>query len=103
MDTFIVSQKSKLRSYYLYLAFINCRMQRIFQLKGKVQHYAWGGNSFIPKLLGLESSGQPYAEYWLGAHVNAPAIVETMNGPIVLDNFFADRKPESGSTKPPVD
>lgn len=94
MDTFIVSQKSKLRSYYLYLAFINCRMQRIFQLKGKVQHYAWGGNSFIPKLLGLESSGQPYAEYWLGAHVNAPAIVETTIGPITLDKFLEDRPEE---------
>ena len=66
-------------------------MQRIFQLKGKVQNYAWGGNDFIPNLLGLESDGQPYAEYWLGAHVNAPAIVEAMNGPIALDNFLADK------------
>ena len=65
-------------------------MQRIFQLKGKVQNYAWGGNDFIPNLLGLESDGQPYAEYWLGAHANAPAIVVTKNGPVALDKFLAD-------------
>ena len=66
-------------------------MQRIFKLKGKVQHYAWGGNSFIPNLLGFETSGQPCAEYWLGAHVNAPASVETTIGPIALDKFLEDR------------
>ena len=66
-------------------------MQRIFHLKGKVQHYAWGGNSFIPNLLGLESSKQPCAEYWLGAHVNAPSSVETTVGPIALDKFLEDR------------
>ncbi|MDN3641538.1 mannose-6-phosphate isomerase, class I [Lutimonas halocynthiae] len=65
-------------------------MQRIFKLKGKVQNYAWGGNDFIPNLLGLKSDGQSYAEYWLGAHVNAPAFVETMNGSIALDKFLAD-------------
>lgn len=48
--------------------------KNVFKLKGKVQHYAWGGHSFIPQLLSVPNSGdKPFAEYWLGAHVNAPS------------------------------
>ncbi|MFT3933448.1 MAG: mannose-6-phosphate isomerase, class I [Chitinophagaceae bacterium] len=46
----------------------------IFRLTGKVQHYQWGGYDYIPKLLGMNNDQhQPFAEYWLGAHDNAPA------------------------------
>ena len=49
---------------------------KILKLKGKIQHYAWGGSEFIPQLLGIANSKQePYAEYWLGAHASAPAEV----------------------------
>lgn len=51
--------------------------QKIFKLKGIVQHYSWGGYDFIPQLLGIENKEQkPYAEYWLGAHPNHPAVTE---------------------------
>jgi mannose-6-phosphate isomerase len=44
----------------------------VFRLEGKVQHYAWGGYSFIPRLLGISNPGnEPFAEYWLGAHNQA--------------------------------
>ncbi len=44
-----------------------------FKLSGKVQHYQWGGDAYIPELLGLENSKhEPFAEYWLGAHENGP-------------------------------
>jgi len=47
---------------------------RIFRLNGKVQHYAWGGYSFLPRLLSVsDTEGKPFAEYWLGAHDNAPS------------------------------
>ena len=65
-------------------------MQKIFPLEGKVQHYAWGGFDFIPNLLGLESDAGPCAEYWLGAHVNAPALVHTEKGNEALDKFLED-------------
>lgn len=53
---------------------------KIFKLKGVVQHYAWGGFSFIPNLLKLKPTNQqPYAEYWLGAHTSAPSIVVNKN------------------------
>jgi len=46
----------------------------VFKLKGKVQHYAWGGHSFIPRLLSVPNpEDQPFAEYWMGAHDNAPS------------------------------
>jgi mannose-6-phosphate isomerase len=48
--------------------------KKIFRLEGVVQHYAWGGNNFIPALLHLsDSEAKPFAEYWMGAHNNAPA------------------------------
>lgn len=49
----------------------------MYKLKGKVQHYAWGGTGFIPGLLGIENKDQqPFAEYWLGVHANGPAVAE---------------------------
>lgn len=48
-------------------------MQRLL---GKVQHYHWGSTDVIPSWLGIEPTGQPHAEYWLGAHPSAPATVE---------------------------
>src|SRR5687768_7045992 len=49
-------------------------MQNIYRLEGVVQHYTWGGTSFIPELIKAENNEQkPFAEYWLGAHPNAPS------------------------------
>lgn len=45
-------------------------MQRV---KGVVQHYAWGDPLFIPRLLGVEPDGRPWAELWLGTHPIGPA------------------------------
>jgi mannose-6-phosphate isomerase len=55
--------------------------QKVFRLHGKVQHYAWGGTRFLPGLLGIDNPEQrPFAEYWLGAHDNAPADMEATTG-----------------------
>lgn len=44
---------------------------KLFPLEGQVQHYAWGGVSFLPSLLHLSNpKNQPFAEYWMGAHEN---------------------------------
>jgi mannose-6-phosphate isomerase len=51
--------------------------RKVFTLQGKIQHYAWGGSSYLPQLLRLANpEGRPFAEYWLGAHDNAPAAIE---------------------------
>lgn len=63
-------------------------MKKVFGLKGRIQHYAWGGREFIPRLLGMRPKGDPCAEYWLGAHSSAPALVVTKNGEVPLDNYL---------------
>ncbi len=48
----------------------------IARLTGVIQPYAWGSATMIPELLGLEPSGEPQAELWLGAHPLAPSMIE---------------------------
>lgn len=63
---------------------------KIFRLEGKVQHYAWGGSDYIPALLSRQNpEKQPFAEYWMGGHDNAPALVVTAEGKIPLNEFIA--------------
>jgi mannose-6-phosphate isomerase len=66
---------------------------KILKLKGKIQHYAWGGKEFIPGLLGVNNPKQePFAEYWLGAHASAPA--EVSNGNSKQLNALIESKKE---------
>jgi mannose-6-phosphate isomerase len=53
----------------------------MYIITGVVQHYAWGGRSFIPELLDVPNISQrPYAEYWLGVHPSGPSRVALDNG-----------------------
>ncbi|MDR1264300.1 MAG: mannose-6-phosphate isomerase, class I [Propionibacteriaceae bacterium] len=45
-------------------------------LVGRVRNYAWGSPTAIPEILGTDPTGEPQAEYWLGAHPLAPATVD---------------------------
>ena len=48
--------------------------EKIYKLRGKLMHYAWGGYHFLPALLGIKNEKQqPFAEYWMGAHTLASA------------------------------
>ena len=63
--------------------------KNIFRIEGVVQHYDWGGKSFIPNLLSeTNSSNISYAEYWLGAHAKAPSMVKMQQKNIPLDIFL---------------
>lgn len=42
-------------------------------LSGRLRHYDWGSVDAIPHMLGTPVTGQPVAEYWLGAHPSSPA------------------------------
>ncbi len=54
-------------------------MISIWPLKGKIQHYAWGGKQFIPNLLGqTNENDEPFAELWMGAHPKDPSEVEVI-------------------------
>lgn len=45
------------------------------RLTGIIQPYAWGSTTAIPDLLGVEPTGEPQAELWLGAHPLHPSLV----------------------------
>lgn len=45
-------------------------------VSGVVQHYPWGDREVIPRLLGIEPDGEPWAEYWIGTHPRGPATFE---------------------------
>jgi len=60
-------------------------MKTAYKLHGVHRHYDWGGTKYIPSLLGIENPSQkPFAEYWMGAHLSAPATVETTEGNMSL-------------------
>ncbi|WP_299664726.1 mannose-6-phosphate isomerase, class I [uncultured Polaribacter sp.] len=69
-------------------------MSKIYSLKGKIQNYAWGGTQFIPNLIDIESNGEKCAEYWLGAHNNAPSVVLVGNDEIPLNTFLSENLSE---------
>lgn len=67
--------------------------RRIFRLKGIVQHYSWGGHTFIPELLTIENKEQkPFAEYWMGAHPNHPAILQDRNEEPLSDFILRNKE-----------
>jgi len=72
---------------------------KIYKLKGTVQHYAWGGYDFIPSLLGEPIvTQQPWAEYWMGAHPSASSLLIEDNNTISLyDAIINDPEKTLGS------
>jgi mannose-6-phosphate isomerase len=55
-------------------------------LRGQVRNYAWGSPTAIPEILGTDPTGEPLAEYWLGAHPLAPSTVDN----VPLDQLLKD-------------
>ena len=52
------------------------RKDDMLPLTGQIRDYAWGSLTAIPELLGNDPTGEPEAEYWLGAHPLAPATID---------------------------
>ena len=76
-------------------------------ISGVVQHYAWGDTDAIPELLGVESDGRPWAEWWLGTHPGGPATLDdgtplaALSGPLpFLTKVLAAAEPLSLQTHP---
>ncbi|WCC80334.1 mannose-6-phosphate isomerase, class I [Cutibacterium equinum] len=46
------------------------------RLTGTVRTYSWGSYDAIPDILGQEPDGEPWAEYWLGAHDSSPSTLD---------------------------
>jgi len=73
---------------------------KTFHLKGKVQHYAWGGTEYIPQLLGFENKdNKPCAEYWMGAHPSASSIVTDGENSVSLNEYIVNNPSETITDK----
>ncbi|MFF0789608.1 mannose-6-phosphate isomerase, class I [Streptomyces spiralis] len=64
------------------------------RLDNTIRPYAWGSTTAIPHLLGVEPSGEPQAEMWMGAHPGAPS--RTTRGTLV-EVIASDPKRELGA------
>ncbi|MFG2356500.1 mannose-6-phosphate isomerase, class I [Streptomyces sp. NPDC048521] len=64
------------------------------RLDNTIRPYAWGSPTAIPHLLGVEPTGEPQAEMWMGAHPGAPS--RTARGTLV-EVIEADPEQELGA------
>ncbi len=58
------------------------------QLTGTIQNYEWGDRRFLAELQARPVSGEPEAEWWLGAHPKAPS--QLADGRSLADAIAAD-------------
>ena len=66
-------------------------MENIFPLQGTLMHYDWGGQHFLPELLGIANEqGKPFAEYWMGAHPKSSSSILVNNQPVKLVNTISE-------------
>ncbi|MEV4194313.1 mannose-6-phosphate isomerase, class I [Streptomyces toxytricini] len=68
------------------------------RLTNTIRPYAWGSPTAIPGLLGVEPTGEPQAELWMGAHPGAPSRLDRGAGETTLaDIIAADPERELGA------
>ncbi|MFF5707340.1 mannose-6-phosphate isomerase, class I [Streptomyces sp. NPDC012794] len=59
------------------------------RLTNTIRPYAWGSTTAIPALLGVEPTGEPQAEMWMGAHPGAPSRLDRGAGETTLAAVIA--------------
>ena len=57
----------------------------VYRMANSVMPYAWGSRDGIAQLQGRPVSAQPEAELWMGAHPQAPSMLEGPGGSCALD------------------
>ncbi|EFL15509.1 mannose-6-phosphate isomerase, class I [Streptomyces sp. C] len=68
------------------------------RLTNTIRPYAWGSTTAIPALLGVEPTGEPQAEMWMGAHPGAPSRLDRGAGETTLAAVIdADPEGELGA------
>ncbi len=68
------------------------------RLTNTIRPYAWGSTTAIPELLGVQPTGEPQAEMWMGAHPGAPSRLDRGAGEVSLsDVIAADPESELGA------
>jgi len=64
-------------------------MSEFYKLRNKARHYDWGSAVDIPRLMGFEVDGAPWAELWIGSHSGAPSAAVTDSGETSLADLIA--------------
>lgn len=64
-------------------------------VRNPIRNYAWGSLTAIPDCLGVEPSGEPQAEMWLGAHPGAPSVL--VESGVRLDDFLHQHPEQLGA------
>ncbi|MEU9144844.1 mannose-6-phosphate isomerase, class I [Streptomyces sp. NPDC048349] len=59
------------------------------RLTNTIRPYAWGSTTALPHLLGVEPTGEPQAEMWMGAHPGAPSRIDRGTGEKALSDVIA--------------
>ncbi|WP_327385139.1 mannose-6-phosphate isomerase, class I [Streptomyces sp. NBC_01207] len=59
------------------------------RLTNTIRPYAWGSTTALPALLGVEPTGEPQAEMWMGAHPGAPSRIDRGAGERALSDVIA--------------
>jgi mannose-6-phosphate isomerase len=68
---------------------------RVLPITGKVQHYAWGGYYYLPKLLNIPvKKGETYAEFWLGTHERGSSELRNGSEKTVLLKDYIEAFPD---------
>ncbi len=69
--------------------------KKIFKVIPRVQHYSWGGTTFIPNLVGQHNEdAKPYAELWMGTHRLCPSWIQVNEQRISLLEWIDSYKEE---------
>jgi mannose-6-phosphate isomerase len=64
-------------------------MTNFYKLRNQIKHYDWGSPDFIPRLMGLASNNEPYAELWMGSHAGSSSLVSLPSGEMSLGELIA--------------
>jgi mannose-6-phosphate isomerase len=64
-------------------------MNNLYKLRNQIKHYEWGSANLIPRLLGVQSDGSPWAELWMGSNADSPSLVSLPSGDVSLRELIA--------------
>ena len=75
---------------------------RFYQIIPAQKHYAWGSETKIQSILGLEKNGKPLAEIWMGNHPNGMSYLDIEGKKVAVSDFIAEN-PEKAMGKECLD
>jgi len=76
------------------LAIYKLLFMKPFKLKNQIQKYSWGTKDYIPELLGITTTGENFAELWMGDHPRGSSLAlinsETISLNEIIEKYFEE-------------